>query len=100
MTPRGRAALVLGLVLVVAAMVGGTVEVRVAGFHCGSAVSAHPPEVKGARESRFEDQCDDKITHRRWLVGVIGVIGVVLAVAGAYDHDRGGGTTRRTRLVE
>src|SRR6185295_3767569 len=88
MTPRGRAALVLGLVLIVSAIVAGTVEVRVGHHGCGSAVSAHAPEGRFARnaESRIEDQCDRKITNRRWLVGVIGVVGVVVAAAGAYDH--------------
>ena len=89
MTPRGRAALVVGLVLIVVAIVGGTVEVRVGGAGCGSAVSAHPPNIRpAARESRFEDRCDRKITGRRWLVGAIGLVGIVVAVAGAYDHDR------------
>src|SRR5215475_7800266 len=98
MTPRGRAALVLGLVLVVVAIVAGTVEVRVGQFGCGSAVSAHAPTVRvgGVRESRIEDQCDRKITERRRVVAVIGVVGVVIAVAGAYDHDRRG-RTRRSR---
>jgi len=95
-TPRGRAAMVLGLVLVAMAIVGGTVEVRVGGAGCGSAVSAHAPDIRPpARESHFEDLCDAKITGRRRLVGVIGVVGVVLAVAGAYDHDRRGAHGRR-----
>ena|SRR5690242_8720970 len=89
MTPRGRAALVLGLILVIGAMVAGTVEVRVGQHGCGSAVSAHAPQMRSGRaESRVENQCDAKITHRRWLVGVLGVVGVVIAVAGAYDHKR------------
>jgi hypothetical protein len=95
MTPRGRAALVMGLVLVVVAIVAGTVEVRVGNFGCGSAVSAHAPNIRaGARDSRFEDRCDRKITGRRWLVGVIGIVGVVIAVAGAYDHERVTGAPR------
>ena len=90
MTPRGRAALVLGLVLVVVALVAGTVEVRVGQFGCGSAVSAHAPTVRagGTREARIEDQCDAKIKGRRVLVGVVGVTGLGLALWGAYDHKR------------
>jgi hypothetical protein len=91
-TPRGRAALVLGLVLVVVAIVAGTVEVRVGQHGCGSAVSAHAPEGRfpGTRLSDVEDQCDGKITTRRVLVGVVGAAGVLLAVFGAYDHRRPG----------
>jgi hypothetical protein len=98
MTPRGRAALVLGFVLVIGAIVAGTVEVRVGQHGCGSAVSAHAPVVRsgGRAESRIEDQCDRKITDRRWLVGVVGVVGVVIAIAGAYDHDRWGAPGRRS----
>jgi hypothetical protein len=92
MTPRGRAALVLGLVLVVVAIVAGTVEVRVGRHGCGSAVSAHAPDgqLTGPRQARIEDQCDGKITGRRVLVGILGTAGLVLAVAGAYDHKRTG----------
>jgi hypothetical protein len=92
MTPRGRAALVLGLVLVVVAIVAGTVEVRVGQHGCGSAVSAHTPEgrFQGSRLSDIEDQCNGKITHRRVLVGVVGGAGVLLAVFGSYDHRRPG----------
>jgi hypothetical protein len=81
---------VLGLILVVVAIVAGTVEVRVGQHGCGSAASAHAPEgtFQGARLSDVEDQCDDKITTRRVLVAVIGGLGVVLGVAGAYDHRR------------
>lgn len=90
MTPRGRAALVLGLVFVAVAIVAGTVEVRVGQHGCGSAVSAHTPEGRfpGPRVSEIEDQCDHKITTRRVLVAILGSVGVVLAVAGAYDHKR------------
>jgi len=88
MTPRGRAALVLGLVLVVVAIVAGTVEVRVGQHGCGSAVSAHAPDGRGPAQSRAEDQCDNKITQRRVLVAVIGTAGVVIAMLGAYDHRR------------
>jgi hypothetical protein len=89
MTPRGRAALVLGLVLIVAAIVAGTVEVRAGQHGCGSAVSAHAPAGRGPAQSRAEDQCDSKIKSRRALVAIIGTAGVVLAVLGAYDHPRG-----------
>jgi hypothetical protein len=102
MTPRGRAVLVLGFVFVIGAIVAGTVEVRVGQHGCGSAVSAHAPQVRagGKAESRIEDQCDDKITGRRWLVGVIGVVGIVIAVVGAYDHDRRGAPGTGPGLVE
>jgi len=97
MTPRGRAALVLGFILVIGAIVAGTVEVRAGQHGCGSAVSAHAPRVRsGPAESRIEDQCDRKITGRRRLVGVIGVVGIVIAVAGAYDHERGDARRRRS----
>jgi len=97
MTPRGRAALVLGFILVIGAIVAGTVEVRVGQHGCGSAVSAHAPRMRsGPAESRIEDQCDRKITGRRRLVGVIGLVGIVVAVAGAYDHDRRGAPRRRS----
>ncbi len=90
MTPRGRAALVLGLVLVVAAIVAGTVEVRVGQHGCGSAVSAHAPEGRfpGTPQNMVEDQCDSKITSRRVLVALVGSAGVIIAMAGAYDHRR------------
>jgi hypothetical protein len=95
MTPRGRAALVLGLVLVVAAVVAGTVEVRAGQHGCGTAVSAHSPEgrLRGPRLAEIEDQCDSKIKSRRALVAIIGTAGVTLAVLGAYDHPR---ASRRT----
>jgi hypothetical protein len=90
MTPRGRAALVLGLVLVVAAIVAGTVEVRVGQHGCGSAVSAHAPEGRfpGTPQNMVEDRCDSKITGRRVLVALVGSAGVIIAMAGAYDHRR------------
>ncbi len=88
MTPRGRAALVLGFVIVIGAIVAGTVEVRVGTHECGSAVSAHAPAGHGEAQSRAEDLCDSKIRGRRWLVGVLGVVGIVIAVVGAYDHQR------------
>jgi hypothetical protein len=90
MTPRGRAALVLGLVLVVVAIVAGTVEVRVGQHGCGSAVSAHAPEGRfpGPSRNLIEDQCDSKIKSRRVLVGILGVAGLTIAMLGAYDHRR------------
>jgi hypothetical protein len=87
-TPRGRAALVLGLVFVVVAIVAGTVEVRVGQHGCGSAVSAHAPEGRGPAQSRAEDQCDSKIKRRRVLVAIVGSAGVIIAMLGAYDHKR------------
>jgi hypothetical protein len=90
MTPRGRAALVFGLVLVVVAIVAGTVEVRAGQHGCGSAVSAHTPEgrFQGTRVDTIEDQCDSKIKSRRALVAIVGTAGVIIAVLGAYDHKR------------
>lgn len=90
MTPRGRVAFVLGFVLVISAIIAGTVEVRVGQRGCGSAVSAHAPRGRfvGNTESRIEDQCDRKITNRRRLVAVVGGAGLLIAMAGAYDHRR------------
>ena len=92
MTPRGRVALVLGLVLVAVAMLAGTVTVRAGQHECGSAVSAHAPTGQFTRQgpqSAVEDQCDRKITGRRVLVAVVGIVGLGLALGGAYDHPRG-----------
>jgi hypothetical protein len=90
MTPRGRVALVLGLVLVAVAMLAGTVTVRAGQHECGSAVSARVPSGETASaQSAAEDACDNKVTNRRVLVGVIGIVGLGLAVAGAYDHPSG-----------
>jgi hypothetical protein len=90
MTPRGRAALVLGLVLVVVAILAGTVEVRAGQHGCGSAVSAHAPQgrFRGDPQPVIEDQCDSKIKQRRVLVAFLGTTGVVVAMLGAYDHKR------------
>ena len=88
MTPRGRAALVLGFVIVIGAIVAGTVEVRVGTHECGSAVSAHAPAGHGEAQSRAEDLCDSKITGRRVFVLFFGLAGLVIAMAGAYDHRR------------
>ena len=81
----------LGLVLVAVAMLAGTVTVRAGQHDCGSAVSAHTPAgqfTRPASQRAAEDQCDGKITNRRVLVGVIGIVGLVLALGGAYDHER------------
>jgi hypothetical protein len=90
-TPRGRAALVLGLVLIAAAMLAATVTVH-AGLHdCGSSLSAHAPQEKfssKSNESVAEDRCDRKITDRRVYVAAIGGMGLLFAMGGAYDHKR------------
>jgi hypothetical protein len=88
MTPLGRVALVLGLVLVAVAMIAGTVEVRAGQHACGSAVSAHSPTIENAGSDDAEDQCDNKITNRRYLVAVIGIVGLGIALGGAHDHPR------------
>lgn len=91
MTARGRAALVLGLVLVSCAFVMGTVTVRAGVHDCGTAVSAHTPTGQFARsvaKGEAEDQCDRKITGRRRLTALVGIVGVVIALGGAYDHER------------
>jgi hypothetical protein len=89
MTPRGRVGLVLGLVLVAIAMLAGTVTVRAGQHDCGSAVAAHTPTVANSRvQSKAEDQCDNKITNRRYLVAVVGIVGLGIALFGAYDHPR------------
>jgi hypothetical protein len=91
MTPLGRVALVLGLVLVASAFAAGLVTVHAGQHDCGSAVAAHAPHGQFARpaaESRAEDQCDGKITGRRRLVGVLGIVGLAVALAGAYTHEQ------------
>jgi hypothetical protein len=90
MTPTGRVALVLGLVFVATAFVAGTVEVRAGQHDCGSAVSAHTPPgsfAGSATAGAAEDQCDHKIKVRRFLVGVLGIGGLIVALAGAYQHE-------------
>jgi hypothetical protein len=85
-------ALVLGLVMVAVAMLAGTVTVQAGQHDCGSAVSAHAPTGEFTRqgpESAVEDQCDRKINGRRVLVAVVGIVGLAIALGGAYDHERG-----------
>ena len=93
MTPRGRAVLVLGLVVVLAAIVAATVEIRAGVHECGSAISAHAPAGHGRAQSRAEDPCDSKVKSRRVLVVFLGVGGLGIAMLGAYDHRR---SPRRT----
>jgi hypothetical protein len=90
MTPRGRVALVLGLVIVAAAMLASTVTIHAGLYDCGSAVSAHEPTGKVARarvESLAEHRCNGKVTGRRYLVALVGGGGLLLALAGAFDHE-------------
>jgi len=91
MTPRGRAALVLGVVLLVGATLAATATVRVGQHECGSALSAHTPQgrftVPGS-QSTAEDRCDRKITGRRWFVVVLGGIGLLIAMGGAADPKK------------
>jgi hypothetical protein len=92
MTPGGRAALVFGVVLLCSAFLAATVTVHAGQHDCGSAVSAHAPDeqfVRPGAESRAEDQCDGKITGRRRFAAVLGVVGLVIAMGGAYHHERG-----------
>ncbi len=91
MTPRGRAALVLGLVLLFFATLAATSTVYAGQHSCGSALSAHTRDGQFTRpraQSLAEDRCDQKITGRRELVAVVGVVGLVIAMAGAFDHQR------------
>jgi hypothetical protein len=91
MTPRGRAALILGVVLLAAAFLSVTVTVHAGQHDCGSAIASHAPDGKirpPSRESQAEDQCNAKITKRRRFVAFVGAIGLVVAMAGAYDHER------------
>ena len=81
----------LGLVLVSCAFVIGTVTVRAGVHDCGTADSAHTPAGQFARpavRSAAEDQCDGKITGRRRLTAVVGIVGLALALGGAYSHER------------
>ena len=91
MTPRGRAALVLGLALLAFAVLSATAVVHAGRHDCGSAISAHAPAgtfVRPNTQSAAEDQCDRKITGRRRLVAVVGGLGLLIAMAGAYDHEK------------
>jgi len=91
MTPRGRAALVLGVVLLAGAFLSVSVTVHAGVHDCGSAIAAHQPDGKfraPAAERKAEDQCNGKIKKRRWFVAIFGGIGLVVAMAGAFDHAR------------
>jgi hypothetical protein len=91
MTPRGRAALVLGFFLLVGTILATTATVYAGQHDCGSAISAHVPQGKfigKGTESLAEDQCNRKVTDRRYFVVLIGAVGVVVSMAGAFDHDR------------
>lgn len=91
MTPRGRAALVLGLVLLFFSALAATANVYAGQYACGSALSAHTPDGQFTRpqaQSLAEDRCDQKITGRRELVAIVGVLGLVIAMGGAFDHER------------
>ena len=93
MTPRGRAALVLGLVLLAGAFLSVSVTVHAGQHDCGSAIASHAPDGKffpPDTDSRAEDQCNGKIKKRRRFVAIFGSIGLLIAMAGAYDHDRSG----------
>ena len=91
MTPRGRAALVLGVVLLAGAFLSVTVTVHAGQHDCGSAIAAHAPDGKFRppnSESQAEDQCNGKIKKRRVFVAFLGGIGLLIAMAGAFDHER------------
>jgi len=91
MTPRGRAGLVLGVVLLAGAFLSVTVTVHAGVHDCGSAIAAHQPAGKFrtlVAERRAEDQCNGKITKRRRFVALLGGVGLLIAMAGAYDHQR------------
>ena len=91
MTPRGRAAFVVGVVLLAGSFLSVTVTVHAGVFDCGSAIAAHMPDGKFrtlTAERRAEDQCNGKITKRRRFVAILGGIGLLIAVAGVYDHER------------
>ena len=63
-----------------------------AGQHaCGSALSAHSPRggfTRPQAQSLAEDRCDRKITGRRELVALVGIVGLLIAMGGAFDHKR------------
>ncbi len=91
MTPRGRAGLVLGVVLLAGAFLSVSVTVHAGVHDCGSAIAAHQPDGKfraPVAERRAEDQCNGKITKRRRFVALLGGVGLLIAMAGAYDHQR------------
>jgi hypothetical protein len=83
--------LVLGLVLLAGAFLSVSATVYAGQHDCGSAIASHAPDdrfVPADSESRVEDQCDAKIKKRRWFVAIFGSIGLLTAMAGAYDHER------------
>jgi len=83
--------LVLGVVLLDGAFLSVTVTVHAGVHDCGSAIAAHQPDGKfraPAAERRAEDQCNGKITKRRRFVALFGGVGLLVAMAGAYDHKR------------
>ena len=91
MTPRGRAGLVLGVVLLAGAFFSVSATVYAGEHDCGSAIASHAPDGKFIppnSESQAEDQCDAKIKKRRRFVAIFGSIGLLIAMAGAYDHER------------
>ena len=91
MTPRGRAGLVLGVVLLAGAFLSVTGHGSRRCHDCGSAIAAHQPDGKfrtPVAERRAEDQCNGKITKRRRFVALLGGVGLLIAMAGAYDHER------------
>ena len=103
MTPRGRAALVLGLVMLFFATLAATSTVYAGQHSCGSALSAHTPDgnfTRARAQSLAEDRCDQKVTGRRELVAVVGILGLVIAVAGAFDHKRASPRSLTTRRRE
>jgi hypothetical protein len=83
--------LVLGLVLLAGAFLSVSVTVHAGQHDCGSAIASHAPDGKffpANTESQAEDQCNGKITKRRRFVAIFGGIGLLLAMGGAYDHER------------
>ena len=83
--------MVFGVVLLAGAFVAVTATVHAGVHDCGSAIAAHQPHGRfrtPKAESRAEDQCNGKITTRRRVVAVVGGVGMLIAMAGAYDHAR------------
>ena len=83
--------LVLVVVLLAGAFLSVTVTVHAGVHDCGSAIAAHQPAGKFrtlVAERRAEDQCNGKITKRRRFVALLGGVGLLIAMAGAYDHQR------------
>ena len=85
--------MVLGVALLAGAFLSVTVTVHAGVHDCGSALAAHVPDGKfrtHKAERRAEDQCNRKITKRRRFVVILGGIGLLTAMAGAFDHERRG----------